>query len=390
MSGCLMVCFNNPSENSYGKEQSYNSGISQKAMLKYTEALNYLLKSPEHHTVIDNMTLVYFVNKKEESDYIEYFNVFALGNDDYLSSPTQKQVEENLHATITEMTLSVKHDFSYYDNLDDNVKYYIFGLVPNASRLAVKFSYVNTFGQLRKNLEKFNNEFAIGNTTKAPKLWMIKEQLKSPVSGGDLPPDITTKLLQCILNGTPFPQIIMQTLVSRIKTDSDTKEKKNIKMNNTRIGLLKACVIRKCKEEIITPMLNTENTDPAYLCGRLFAVLEIIQKDSLESSQKDGDEKIQMYSADDKLNKTIKDTYFSSAMSTPAVIFARLMKLSQYHLAKLDSGKRNYFNGLICSIIANLPSFPTRLDLTEQSIFIIGYYQQNTALYSKQEKKEEN
>jgi CRISPR-associated protein Csd1 len=272
------------------------------------------------------------------------------------------------------MMLSVKHDFSYYDNLDDNVKYYIFGLVPNASRLAIKFSYVNTFGQLRKNLEKFNDEFAIGNTTKAPKLWMIKEQLKSPVSGGDLPPDITTKLLQCILNGTPFPQIIMQTLVSRIKTDSDTDKNHYLKMNDTRIGLLKACVIRNHKEERITPMLEEQNTDPAYLCGRLFAVLEKVQQDSAEG----------------KLNKTIKDSYFASAMATPATIFSRLMKLSQNHLAKLSDKQRIFYNKLIGKIIADMVAFPVRLDLIGQSNFIIGYYQQYTALYSKQEKKEEN
>ena len=41
-SGTGLVTFN-PSENSYGNEQSYNSNISENVMEKYTEALNYLL-----------------------------------------------------------------------------------------------------------------------------------------------------------------------------------------------------------------------------------------------------------------------------------------------------------------------------------------------------------
>ena len=38
--GAVLVGFNNPSECSYGMEQSYNSNISEAAMKKYTEALN--------------------------------------------------------------------------------------------------------------------------------------------------------------------------------------------------------------------------------------------------------------------------------------------------------------------------------------------------------------
>ncbi|MGN1097347.1 MAG: type I-C CRISPR-associated protein Cas8c/Csd1, partial [Clostridia bacterium] len=41
--GGLLVCFNSSAEESYGKEQSYNSGISQKVMKHYTEALNTLI-----------------------------------------------------------------------------------------------------------------------------------------------------------------------------------------------------------------------------------------------------------------------------------------------------------------------------------------------------------
>jgi hypothetical protein len=38
-------------------------------------------------------------------------------------------------------------------------------------------------------------------------IWLIGKTLKSPVSSNDaLPPDLSEKILQCILNGSPYPR----------------------------------------------------------------------------------------------------------------------------------------------------------------------------------------
>lgn len=60
--------------------------------------------------------------------------------------------------------------------------------------------------------------------------------------------------------------------------------------------------------------LNTENQNQAYLCGRLFAVLEKLQQEALGN-----------------LNRTIKDAYFASASSTPVLVFPKLLCLAQNH-----------------------------------------------------------
>ena len=112
------------------------------------------------------------------------------------------------------------------------------------------------------------------------------------------------------------------------------------------------------------------------MCGRLFAVLEKIQKDS----------------ASGKLNKTVKDTFFTSASATPAVIFARMIPLAQKHLAKIESeASARYLDNLVTDIVDNIDAFPKTLSLEEQAEFILGYYQQNKDLYTKKtELKEEN
>jgi CRISPR-associated protein Csd1 len=128
------------------------------------------------------------------------------------------------------------------------------------------------------------------------------------------------------------------------------------------------------KKEEITMSLNTENKNPAYLCGRLFAVYEKIQQDA------SGD-----------LKKTIKDSYFASACARPSAIMPKLSQLSQHHLRKLSDGSNIYYSNLIGEIVDKLDGkFPQTLDLDSQGRFIIGYYQQNKALYTSKKDAEEN
>lgn len=118
--------------------------------------------------------------------------------------------------------------------------------------------------------------------------------------------------------------------------------------------------------------LSTENKDPAYLCGRLFAVYEKIQKDA------SGD-----------LNRTIKDSYFASVCARPSAIMPKLSQLAQNHLRKLGTGSNVYYNNLIGEIIDGLDGmFPQTLDLDSQGRFIVGYYQQNKALYTSSKTNE--
>ena len=124
--------------------------------------------------------------------------------------------------------------------------------------------------------------------------------------------------------------------------------------------------------------LNLDNTNQAYLCGRLFAVLEKIQRDASE----------------EELNRTIKDSYFSSACSKPATVFPKLIQLSQHHLKKIKAKEKAkyavFYQNLCGDIIDQLEDvFPNTFSLDEQGKFIIGYYQQNKALYAKKEKQQE-
>lgn len=367
-SGCSLVCFNNEAENSFGKEQSFNSAVSVEAMERYTEALNYLLQDKAHHRYVNGMTIVHFAMSDDDSALVEDVNSLMATAAEEKEDPVEAG-DKQVVAVWKKIVYGKRPEFKVTDK--DDVRYYMFGIVPNSSRLAIRFTYCNTFGCIRENVDRYHNDFAIGEMLGAPPLTVVARTLagkpkKQPKEGKyDLSADIVQGLLMSILQNRPIPYKILALAVRRIRTD--------LYVDDVRAGLLKAALLRKNEKykEKITMALNKENHDAAYLCGRLFAVLEKIQKDQ-----------------GNKLNKTIKDSFFTAASATPAVTFARLIPLSQKHLAKVErEGNAHYLNMLATDIIDNIQAFPKTLSLEEQAEFILGYYQQNKDLYTSKTDK---
>jgi CRISPR-associated protein Csd1 len=145
-----------------------------------------------------------------------------------------------------------------------------------------------------------------------------------------------------------------------------------------RVCAIKACINRNSRLRgapvELSVTLNPAQSDLAYRCGRLFALLEKAQTDS----------------AGGELNSTIKDRYFSSASATPALVFPRLFRLNNHHLNKLGIGAKIYYERLIGEVMTAPFDFPKQLSLTEQGKFIVGYFQQRQDLYtSKKDKNSE-
>ncbi len=371
--GSVMVSYNNDSETSYNKRQSHNSNISERAMLKYTKALNYLLNNYLHKSYIDDMTVVHWAQTKENKDFdlLMKYMVF----DDKLDD---EELDVELKGTFSHLVKGLKADFEKL-NIDKDTTYYMIGMVPNNSRISIKFIYKDKFGDVLSNVIQHQKDFFIEGNTKQVPIWRIKDEIKSPKSDHDkIPAPLLAGIFKSIIYGSKYPNQLLSTVIRRVKTDSDEEEKKHIKMNPTRIGIIKACINRMCrlnkKEEVIKMALDPQNSNPAYLCGRLFALLE----------------KVQQRASKDSLNKTIKDAYFATACSTPAVVFSKLLILSQNHLAKLEPQYGRYWNKKIAEVMNMLGTeFPQTLTLTEQGIFIIGYYQEYYSRKDIIEKKEE-
>ena len=374
--GAVLVNFNSSAFESYGKSQSMNSGISEKAMKKYTSSLNKLLADPMHHIYSDDMTVVFFAMKHDDKAECDLFS-------DYLNS-SNAVTEDSTKADVKAVSENIYHKGqtgnaqALDDDVDNGVDFFVAGFTPNGSRICQKFMVRNKFGKIIDNVKQHQQDMAICGSNGEIPLWRINKELVSPNSANAISPALQSDIFQAILNGTNYPYTLLETVVRRVCTDSDTDSNNKIKINEVRAGLIKAFINRKARlngdKEEITMSLDKENKNPAYLCGRLFAVLE----------------KIQLEATDVKLNRTFKDAYFSSASSRPALIMPRLIDLSNYHLRKLKEGRAIDFSKLINEIMGKIKdSLPTNLSIMEKGKFQLGYFQQNKDFFAEQNKNEE-
>jgi CRISPR-associated protein Csd1 len=365
--GCVLVGMKEDAYQSYGKTQSYNSNISELAMKKYTSAFNKLVADKNHRVIIGDMTIIYFAMKTDDSKECSLFANFFASN--------AEKTEDDLNTLLSKAKSGAVADLTAF-GADNDVTFYVVGLTPNSSRISQKFIYRDKFGSIINNLVRHQKDLKI-NAESDRQIYFssIEHELISPkATNAKVPSPLMTGIMMSAFNGSDYPVALLETVVRRVKTDSDEEKNHYVKLNDTRAGIIKACINRKTKKEEITMSLNTENQNSAYLCGRLFAVYEKIQKDSLEGGS---------------INRTIKDSYFASACSRPSAIMTKLSILSQNHLRKLSEKNNIYYSNLIGEIMDKLNGeFPQTLDLDSQGRFIIGYYQQNKDLYTKKESKD--
>lgn len=359
--GSVLIGFNNPSENSYGNEQSYNSNISEITMKKYTESLNYLLNCKQHKILLDDMTILFWA-MNSNTDCESKFLAMLMGQSEKLDTDQVDRMLQSLMKDVKTGNIN-ENGLQSLDMIDNDVVFYMVGLKPNSSRIAVKFFFRKQFSEILWNIVQYQLDIQISEDSKTVPLWQIKNELISPKSKNEkINPALLAKIFEAVIYGNKYPYALLETVVRRVKLDTD------IKVSGIRAGIIKACINRNYFKEELKVALDKENGQQAYLCGRLFAVLEKVQQEASSNS----------------LNRTIKDAYFASASSKPAIIFPKLIKLSQNHLNKVKYPI--FYNKLIGEILEKLDGeFPETLLLIDQGKFIVGYYHQYQDFFKKNE-----
>ncbi|MFR5853995.1 MAG: type I-C CRISPR-associated protein Cas8c/Csd1 [Lachnospiraceae bacterium] len=257
-------------------------------------------------------------------------------------------------------------------------RFYILGLAPNASRLAVRFFLQDTFGGFAANLEKHQKRLEIVRPAfddrNSLSIWSLLRETANPNSRDKKPPEpLVGALLRAVLMNALYPAELFAQTEIRLRAEHEVSRGK--------AAILKAYLLRNVVElnpdnhpykEVLQVQLNETTTYLPYRLGRLFAVLEALQ-----------------LKANPGINATIKDRYFNSACATPAVVFPALIRLAQNHLNKLDGGVKVYYDKMITGLFNTMDeSYPVRLSLQDQGIFQIGYYHQKQKFFTKKEEQE--
>ncbi|MGQ9799795.1 MAG: type I-C CRISPR-associated protein Cas8c/Csd1, partial [Ignavibacterium sp.] len=269
------------------------------------------------------------------------------------------------------------YDAIYNGNLprERDKRFYILGLAPNAARIAVRFWRVVSVDELAAHIKQHFDDFKIIHGPKEQEYLSLYQILASTALSykmENVPPNLAGKVIESIIDGTPYPNTLLQQCIRRIRAEQN--------VNRARAGILKAYLNRYNKiynksEREITMSLDTQNKNIGYRLGRLFAVLEKIQEEANPGN---------------KINTTIKDRFYGAASSSPMAVFSQLLKLKNHHTPKLKPVRKIYFEKLITDIMCEIKSFPGNLSLNDQAYFAIGYYHQWQDFFTSKSDKSDN
>lgn len=348
----------NSGYDSYGKKKGFNAPISTKAEFAYTTALNHLLHSNSRNKfIIGNRTFLFWSSNTEEAgEQAEksLWNMLGLKDDD---NP-DKNIEQ-----VKKVFLSI-YTGGLNTTLDD--KFYILGLAPNSARIAVSYWAEIPLREFAGLILKHFNDMGIDSNKEHKPYTGLHSILASVTLGGkssDATPNLPDAVVKSIFQGLPYPQTLFSSCIRRIRAEQ------NISIN--RAAIIKAYLNRlNDNNKQIQIMLDKDNTNQGYLCGRLFAVLDKIQGEA-------------------NGQHSIKERYMNAASATPAAVFATILNLSSHHSEKLSEGRIVVFEKIKQEIIDKISAdgFPAHLDLQDQGRFFVGYYHQSQDFYKTKEDK---
>lgn len=348
---------------SYGKSQGSNAPVSEEAEFAYTTALNHLLRVDSHNKFsIGNRTFLFWASSDSEAAKATEESIFSF------FGRTEDNDDPNKRIELVRQTFMSIYNGNLLSAKDD--RFYILGLAPNSARIAVVYWAELPLHEFAKIISQHFANMEITDNRKDKKPYSGLHSILGAVSlegkSSNASPNLPDAVVKSIFQGLPYPQTLFSSAIRRIRAEQDVAPYGN----PCRVAIIKAYLNRlnDNNNKKINIMLDKENTNQGYLCGRLFAVLENLQ-----------------YAANKQ--DSIRSSYMNAASSTPAAVFSTILKLSNSHYGKLAKDKKGlamYFDAQKEEIIAMLKDFPETLDLQDQGRFFLGYYHQKAYKENKE------
>lgn len=378
--GAALVSFNLDAFTSYGKQQGANAPTSQAAAFRYGAALNRMLDRASANRLprpVGDATVVFWADAENEEKAAAAEDVF-LRMFEPAPAPRDGAADPQLERDLQEAE-DIRRALKPFAEgrpikapkleLARGVRFHILGLSPNAARLSVRFWITDDFESFARRLADHYDDLAI-----EPKPWraappsvprLLVKTTALMEKFDNIPPLLAGEVMRSVLTGAPYPRTLLSAAVIRLRAGDDPA-------TGWHAAAIRAVLARERRlknpdERNWLMSLEKDRDDPPYQLGRLFAALEIAQRQALG-----------------QVNATIRDRYFGAASATPAHVFPLLLRGAQSHLGKLrKDNKGGWIEREIEEITAHLPpELPRSLKLDAQGRFAIGYYHQRKAQFA--------
>ncbi len=407
--GCALVSYNAKAFESYGLAGNLNSKICTNCARTYVEGLNWLLSNGKtinfktkngkgkqrfqysnRKNFGSDTAIVFWTRSNEivkELDLInETIDLDIFEAIDKNLKPDEKEVRSEELQLLLNSPFSAK--IESLSNVDID-RFYACILSGAAARIAIRDWIEISISQVKNNIKKWFNDIGIiriENDRVKTAFYSIKHLSESCAIHRKKESDgksyyscdykdpiisrVGTILWNIALRDQRPPISIIDKVMRRIKSEEG-------RINGQRASLIKLILNRNNNGGVmIQEKLDTDNKATAYICGRIFSVLESIQRAALGKN----------------INAGIRERFFSFASTSPSSAFGRLMKMSQNHLSKLKGEKPGFAVVLdkeLQELFSNIKEFPVVFSLEEQGQFAIGYYHQKQDNFRKAIEKDD-
>jgi len=308
---------------------------------KFTKALNELIANKQHRMFLGGAVFVYWTREPADD--------FPLW--EYVEQPTEKTVSMLLASAKTGQRVAP---------LDDRA-FYALALSGSGGRAVVRDWMDTTVRAVQGNLAAWfaGQRIAGGQNTPFEPLKLFSLAAATVREPKDLTPQTARTLLHAALTGTPLPWNMLAQVIRRTRVEHG--------VTRPQAALIKLVLASHGKIEGDTlDALNPDYDHPAYLCGRLLAVLENLQAAAIPG-----------------IKAGVGDRYFGMAQTAPALVFPRLIALAKSHLNKIERdnvGAYLRISDQLDALMTHLPAkYPGTLTLEEQGRFGLGYFHQVAA-----------
>ena len=383
--GVALMSFDKEAFRSYGWEQNENSPVSPDRAQAYVLALNDLLRLDKaKRKDIAGVAFIFWVRDKDD------FNLWNELDPPQTEASTADE-EERPQVEIVDAMLRFDHRVDPSPN-----DFYLAGVSGNGGRLRVRYWVTETLAQVKKNLGEWRTQLRVAYPWEDPgpvRLWQLEYVLDRD---GKPPAHHTLALLERAVEGKarPLGYAMLSAALSRLRhpeedvKGADGKRKDSMRLQRLRvpIGLIRLClndIQRQKGEPEMKEGLDENCVIPAYICGRLMAEFENLQRAS----------------SDSEVNSSVLDRYFALASTYPAIAFPKIESLAQKHLRKLrrDNGNAAWAIDSQMQALHNKlqptesGAYPGKLGLEGQGLFALGYYHQKAwSIAQARDRKQSN